>query len=126
MNPISSEPTEEREGDMSNLAPRFSARMRKWAVSTQGETILDFEASGDKHLKRYGLDEEAQKSPTVIIVDYPERASDALLAWEGAAHDASKEACALLEDGALTRRPPNPDQAVSEASSTETIVGLPL
>ena len=109
VNPIFSEPTKEREGDMSNLAARFSARMRKRAVSTQGETTLSFEASSGKHLKRYGLDEEAQKSPTVIIVNSLERASDSLLAWEGAAQDASKEACALLEDATLTRRPPNAD-----------------
>ena len=48
------------------------------------------------------------------------------MALEGSAQDASKEACASLEDGAQTEGPPNADQAVSEAPSIETTVGPSL
>ena len=51
-------------------------------------------------------------------MDSPERASDALSALEGATQDASKKACALLEDEAQAEGPPNANQAVSEAPST--------
>ena len=40
---------------------------------------------------------------------------------EGASHDASREACASLEDGVLARRPPNADGVVGEAP-LETVV----
>ena len=43
VDPISSEPAEEREGDMSCLVVGFYARMRKWAGSAQGETTPGFE-----------------------------------------------------------------------------------
>ena len=59
-------------------------------------------------------------------MDSPERASNALPALEGAAQDASREAYASQEDGALAEGPPNTYQVVSEAPSTETIVGPPL
>ena len=52
----------------------------------------------------------------------PERASNSLSTLEGAAQDASKEACASLEDGALVGGPPNADQVVREAPYVETIV----
>ena len=45
---------------------------------------------------------------------------------EGAAQDSSREAYVSLEDGALAGGPPNAYQVVSEAPSTETIVGSPL
>ena len=60
------------------------------------------------------MDEEAQNSPTVITVDSPERASDALPALEGAAQEAHREACASLENGVLTGGPPNADRVVGE------------
>ena len=59
-------------------------------------------------------------------MDSLERASDALPTLEGAAQDASREACASLEDGALARGPPKDDQAVSEAFAAETTICLPL
>ena len=40
------------------------------------ETTPGFEVSGGKRTKRSCPDEEAQNSPTVIIVDSPERALD--------------------------------------------------
>ena len=49
----------------------------------------DSEVPCDKHSKRSGPDEKAQKSPTVITVDSLERALDALPIFEGAAQDAS-------------------------------------
>ena len=51
----------------------------------------------------------------VIIEDSLKRASDALLALEGATQEAPKEACASLEDGVLDRGPPDADRAVGEA-----------
>ena len=96
--------------------------MRKLSTSTQGKTTPGFEVQGGKHLKWSSPDEEAQKSPILIIADSPERASNALPALEGTAQDASREAYASLEDRALAGGPPNAYQVVSEAPSTETIV----
>ena len=98
---IVSESTEEREDDMSNLTAELVAWMCKRATSTQGETTPGSKVPGGKRLKRFGLDEEVQKSPAVITVDSLERAPDALPTLEGVTQDASKEACALLENGAL-------------------------
>ena len=47
-------------------------------------------------------------------------------ALECATQDASKEACASLEDGVPAGGPPNVDEVISEAPSTETTVGPPL
>ena len=44
------------------------------------------------------------------------------LALEGASHDASREACASLEDGVPIRGPPNADGFVGEAPS-KIVVG---
>ena len=44
---------------MSGLASGFSTRMRKRATSGQGETTPGVEASGGKHPKLTGPDEEA-------------------------------------------------------------------
>ena len=119
VDPISSEQVEERKGDMSSLVVGFFVRMRKWAVSAQGKTTPDSEVSGGKCPKLSGLDEEAQKSLAVITVDSPKQAFDSLPVLEGAAQDASKEACASLENGAPTEGPPNADQVVREAPSVE-------
>ena len=52
----------------------------------------------------------------VITSDSLERASNALPIVEGViAQDASREACASLEDGTLAGRPPNTDKVVGEA-----------
>ena len=102
----SSEPAEEREGDMSSLAAGFVAWMRKRAVSAQGETTPDSEVSSGKRPKRSGQDKEAQKSLVVITVDSLKRAPDALLALEGASQDAS------LEDRVPAEGPPNVDEVV--------------
>ena len=59
-------------------------------------------------------------------MDSLERALDALPVFEGAAQDASREACASSEDGDTTRRVPNADQVVSEASIVETTLRSPL
>ena len=71
------------------------------------------------------LDEDVQKSPVIITLVSLERASDALPASEGATQDASKEACASLEDGILARGPPSADKVVGKAPSIETIIGTP-
>ena len=70
-------------------------------MSALGETTPGSEVSGEKSPKRFGPDEKAQKCMAVITVDSPERALDALPALEGASQDASKKACASLEDGVL-------------------------
>ena len=95
-------------------------------MSAQGETNPSFEVPGKKHSKRSGLDEEVQKNPTVVTLDSPERASDALPALEDATQDASKEACASLKDGIPARGLPSADKVVAEAPSVETTVGHPL
>ena len=59
-------------------------------------------------------------------MDSLERALDALPVFEGAAQDASREACASLEDGDTTRRVPNANQVVSEAPVVETTLRPPL
>ena len=104
---IASEPAEESEHDMSSLAIKFFTRMFKQAASAQGETTPGSEVPGSKHPKRSGLNEEVQNSPTVITSDSLEQASDALPTLKGAAQDASKEACASLEDGTSTGGPPS-------------------
>ena len=50
-------------------------------------------------------------------MDSSVRASDALPDLEGASQDASKEACASLEDGVPAEGPPNADGVVGEALS---------
>ena len=55
-------------------------------------------------------------------MDSPERSSGALLALEGASQDASKVACASLEDGVPTGGPPNADGVMGKAP-LETTVG---
>ena len=84
VDPIASDPAKEREDDMPSLTSGFSARMCKRATNAQGETTPGFEVSGGKRSRRSGLNKEAQRSSVVIIVDSPERASNALLALEGA------------------------------------------
>ena len=123
---ISNESDKEREDDMSSLIVRFTARMRKRAASAQRRLPPTSKGQGDKRPKWSGPNEEAKKSSVVIIMDSPERALDALPTLEGATQDASKEACASLEDGAPTGGPPNADQAVSEAPATERTIGPPL
>ena len=61
-----SDSAEEGENDMSSLAVGL------------GEDYPDFEVSEEKFPKWSGPDKEAQKSPTIIVVDSPERSSDAL------------------------------------------------
>ena len=73
-------------------------------------------------MKWCGLDEEAQESQAIITLDSPERASDAILALEGATQETSKEAYALLEYGSLARRPPDVNKVVGEALS-KIVVG---
>ena len=51
-----------------------------------------------------------------------ERAFDALPALEGASQDASREACASLEDGVPAEGPPNADGVMGESLS-EIVVG---
>ena len=84
---------------MSSLVVGFAARMCKRATSSQVETPPDFEVLGGKRPKWSGPNGEARNNPVVMVVDSPERASDALSALEGAAQEAPKEPCVSLEDG---------------------------
>ena len=54
---------------MSSLNTGIALRMRKQAASAQGETTPDSKVLSDKRPKRSGLDEDVQKSPTVITSD---------------------------------------------------------
>ena len=69
---------------MLSLAIGFALRMRKRATSAQRETTPGSEVPDGKRPKRYPLDEKVQKSPTVVTLDSPERASDTLPSLEGA------------------------------------------
>ena len=123
---ISRELVEKSESDMSSLAVGFAARMRKRATSAQGETTPGFEVPGGKRPKWSGLNEEIQKCLIVITSDSLERASSAFSTLEGATKDASREACASLEDGNLAGGPPSADKVVGQAPSAETTVGSSL
>ena len=59
VDPILSEPVEEREEDMSSLDAGFTTRMRKRAASDQRETTSGSKGLGSKRLKWSSLDEEA-------------------------------------------------------------------
>ena len=48
-------------------------------------------------------------------MDSPERASDALLALEGAAQEAPREACTSMEDMVLDGGPTDADRVMREA-----------
>ena len=82
---IASDPAEERGDNMSSLAVGFVELMHKRAASAQGETTPGSKVCGEKRSRWSGPDEKAQKSPTVITMDSPKQASDALPALEGAA-----------------------------------------
>ena len=57
---------------MSSLDVGFPARMRKRAMSAQGETTPGSKVSGGKRPKQFSLDEKAQRSPVIIAMDSPE------------------------------------------------------
>ena len=59
MDPITSELVEEREDDISSLAAKFSTRMRKQAMSAQGESTPNSKVLGGKCPKWSGPNEEA-------------------------------------------------------------------
>ena len=111
---------------MFSLDVGFSVWMHKRAASAQGETTPSFEVSGRKCPKRFGPNEEAQKSLAVIVVDSPKRSFDALPALECASQDASREACASLEDEVPSGGLPNADRAISEALAVGETIGPPL
>ena len=85
VDPLSSEPDEEREDDMSSLSTGFATRMRKRDASTQREITFGSEGPNDKRPKRSGTNGEVQKIPIVITVDSSERALSAMPALEGPA-----------------------------------------
>ena len=122
VDPKASDSAKEWEDDMSSLTVGFVTRMHKRAASAQRETTPGSEVSSEKRLKRSSPDEEAQRSPVVIVVNSLEQASNALLALEGAAQDASREACASLKDGVPVGGPRNVDRVVREAP-LEVVVG---
>ena len=126
MNPIANESAEEREDDMSSLAARFFASMLKRAASAHRETTLGSEVPSGKHPKRSGLNDEAQNSPTVVTLDSPEQASDALPTLEGTTQHVPRESYTSLENGILARGPLSTDNVVGEAPFAETVVGLLL
>ena len=83
---------------MSSLAAEFASQMRKQVVDAHGESTPSSEGPSDKCSRLSSLEEEAQKSPTVIVVDSPEQVPDDMLALESLAQGALQEACATLED----------------------------
>ena len=126
VDPIANESAEEREDNMSSLTARFSTRMRKQATSAQRETTPGSDVPGGKRPKRSGLNDEVQNSPTVVTLDSPEQASDALPTLEGTTQGVPKESYTSLENGILVRGPLSADNVVGEAPFAETIVGVLL
>ena len=92
-----SDSAEEGENNMSSLAVGL------------GEDYPDFEVSGEKFPKWSGPDEKAQKNPTIIVVDSPERSSDALPTLEVPPRMLSRETCASLENRVSGEGLPNAD-----------------
>ena len=80
-----------------------------------GDTTPDSEVPCGKSSKRSGPDGEAHNSLTVITVDSPERASDALSTLDSASQEAPREPCASLEDGVPNGGPPTANKVVGEA-----------
>ena len=87
---------------MSKLSIKFEAQRHKRAAGLKGETTP---FSDRKCLKLSSLDEETQKDWVVILVDYPDRASNDQSVLEGA----PSEADAPLEEGISTEGPSNID-----------------
>ena len=113
-NPGVSESDEEEKTEMSGLVSGFAVWMRKRAASAQVDAPSS-EVQVGKRPKLLGPNEKAHKSLAVITVDSPDRAVDAQLALEGAPQDASKEACASLEDGILVGGSPGAEGVVAKA-----------
>ena len=126
MDPISSEPYEEREDDMCSLDAGFVEWMRKRAASAQRETTFGFEGPDAKIPKRSDPNGEVQKSLAMINVVSLERVLDALPALEGAAQGVTEEACASLEDRISAEGPLSIDNVLAEAPSIETAIVIPL
>ena len=78
MDPIATDPAQESEDDISGLTTGLTARMRKRAGNSQGETNLSSEVLNGKRPKWSGPDEEGQNNPAVITMDSLKCASDAL------------------------------------------------
>ena len=67
VDPNASDSAKDMEDDMSSFAVGFSTQMCKRAMSAQGENTPDSEVSGEKCLKRSGLDEEAQRRKIILL-----------------------------------------------------------
>ena len=81
--------------------------MHKRAANAQGEATPGSEGPDGKRSRLSDSKEDTQKSPTVIVVDSPERAPDDKLALGGSAQGALNKASATLEDRATDGGSPN-------------------
>ena len=101
-----SESAKEREAEMFSLTTGFAMRMRKQfstlickrSANAHGEATLGSKGLDGKRSRWYGSKKEAQMSPAIIAMDFPERAPDGVLDLEGSAQGALKEAFTTLED----------------------------
>ena len=114
MNRMVSESAEKREAKMSGLISRLAMWIRKRVANAQEETTPNLEVSGSKHSRPSGLDKEVQADPTMITIESLERVLEAPFAIGGAIQDASRKACAVLEDETPVEEP----LCVDEASIT--------
>ena len=88
-----SESAKEREAEMFSLTTGFSMRMRKQfstlmpklSANAHGEATLGSKGLYGKRSRWSGSEKEAQMSPAIIAIDFPERAPDGVLALEGSA-----------------------------------------
>ena len=100
---------------MSGLVVGFAMQMHRRATNAQKGTTPGLEVSEDKRSRLFRSDEEIQADPAVIDVDSPERVLKALSSIGGASQDASRKACAALEDEIPTREFPHVDDVSIKA-----------
>ena len=91
---------------MFGLVVGFAKWMHKPTANAQEKTIPSLEVPGGKCFRLFGLYEEVQADPMVILVSLSERVLKAPFSIGGTAQDASRKACAELEDGAQSRNFP--------------------
>ena len=125
MNSTISQSTEEREAEMSGFVIGFAIQVRKWAANTQEGTTPSLKVPCNKHSRSSRSNEKVQATPAVIAVDSPERVLEASFVVGGAAQDASRNACAALEDEVPAGEFPLVDDSLFEASLFKATDVLP-
>ena len=111
---------------MSGLVVGFAIQIRKRAANAQEGTTPSLKVRGKKCSRLSKSNEEVQADPAVIDVDSLERVLEAPSAVGSASQDASRNACAVLEDEVLIEEFPRVDDASVKASLFEATDAPPL